>query len=189
MTQRRKSCCRRYLTHSQTCHTWRLTNLSSQVYGLSLQGVGSRLGGFSTISALPTWHWVVYRCHIWQVLNTGVNSNFKLAWNPGMSTQGIGWHLGKGLPSDDGAVRLQAFSLLITDSRRSVTKMEQSLIMKELRKEGMHLVLKFVKLREHMKLDERRWFAYKNSILFNEFINQTSLALVSVKHRIQSTFS
>lgn len=61
-----------------------------------------------------------------------------------------------GLPSDGGAVRLQAFSLLITDSRRSVTKMEQSLVVKELRKEGMRLVFKFVKPREHMKSDECR---------------------------------
>ena len=59
-----------------------------------------------------------------------------------------------GLPSDGGAVRLQAFSLLITDSRRSVTKMEQSLVVKELRKEGMRLVFKFVEPRECMKLDE-----------------------------------
>ncbi|EDR06024.1 uncharacterized protein LACBIDRAFT_329249 [Laccaria bicolor S238N-H82] len=59
-----------------------------------------------------------------------------------------------GLRSDD-AVRLQEFSLLLTNSPGWVTKLEQSLVVKELRKEGMRLVFKFVEPQEQMKLDER----------------------------------
>ncbi|EDR06026.1 uncharacterized protein LACBIDRAFT_329257 [Laccaria bicolor S238N-H82] len=49
-----------------------------------------------------------------------------------------------GLHSDAGAERLQEFSLFITDLPKLVTEMEQSVIVKELRKEGMHLAFKLV---------------------------------------------
>jgi hypothetical protein len=64
------------------------------------------------------------------------------------------WNIG--LPFNSGASRLQAFSMSITDLPRSVTKMEESLVVKELRKEGMRLVFKFVEPRKHMKLGEFR---------------------------------
>ena len=61
-----------------------------------------------------------------------------------------------GFPFDGGASRLQAFSMSITDSPRSVAEMEQSLVVKELRKEGMRLAFKFVGPRKCMKLEESR---------------------------------
>ncbi|KIJ98882.1 hypothetical protein K443DRAFT_103221 [Laccaria amethystina LaAM-08-1] len=64
------------------------------------------------------------------------------------------WNIG--LPFNSGASRLQAFSMSITDLPRSVAKMEESLVVKELCKEGMRLVFKFVEPQKHMKLGEFR---------------------------------
>jgi hypothetical protein len=55
-----------------------------------------------------------------------------------------------------GASRLQVFSMSITNSPESVAEMERSPVVKELRREGMHLVFNSVKQRGRMRIYDNR---------------------------------